>query len=430
LLLQSMQLQQHRMAANNQQIMANLAQNVAIGASQQPTPSQLNQLQISQQLQSQRVGDNPNALNPNRMIPQESNPHNFPIPLDSQKRLVAIGVPSDKLVSWKEVIHWLQEAYKGQRINEEQYGKVKTEYYQVATAINSNPRAFFLQQVQLRNAGGLQAQHQQLMNPILGRTAIPGQQQPVNPQQSLQTAQQAMPPQAQLNLSGLQQMPQQIPAPQAAVPAQAVQQQQQQQPQLQQQQQHQIHAAQAAQVAQVAQQRKTRAPAKKPPARKGQDAANPMVIGNTPTPTNVPTPSPAQLPASLPTTTPINVASPAGMHLPGSTPIGISPAETHTVPTPKQIEVPQSAETARDQLQALQFINTESEKIRGQLMTYFANQQPKNLTQEEKVEMRTLLGGKSQECINHIEKLAPLLYVITKDEGRITSLLRLVAVRF
>jgi hypothetical protein len=418
LMLQQLQFQQQRQIVTNQQMLANLGQTGGIPANQmtQIQLQQLHQMRQQQpqqgqpQLQQARGGENTSGVvNPNQMIPPDNNPHNFPIPFDTQQRLVVIGVPADRLMSWKDVIDWLHEALKASVINEDQYAKVKAEYQQVANAISTNPRFY---QMQMRNPAGVGAvqahTQQQLLSQMQQARQLPGQQ--VNLQRPLQNSPQTGPQPMQMNMAGMPQIPQQISPPQAP-PLQAQQSQQAQQP-------PQVTAAQ---------QRKARLPPKKAPAKKGQDASNPMVIGNTPTPTTMPTPSPAQNAASLPTTTPMNVASPAGLHHPGSTPqgLGISPADTHT---PSQGDSMQAMmEKNSDYQTAIAFVRVEMEKIKVQMTAVWANKPAKNLSQEEKDQMKMLLSSKqTQDYVGRIDKLAPFLYIITKDEARVSSFLRLV----
>jgi hypothetical protein len=424
--LQQLQ-QQQRQLANNQQMLPNLNQGAGMPTSQMAQLQQQLQLQQlqqqqQQQQQQQRAGENnANAgINPNRILPQEHNPHNFPIPFESQQRLIAIGVPSERLVSWKEVINWLQEAFKRRSITEEQYGKVKNEYHQVATAMNANPRAF-LQQFQGRNAAntpGMQAQNQQLVNQLHNRQ-VPGQQMTAQ-QQPIQNSTPSVAPQVQMNMPGMQQVPLQMPAQAQAPPLQS---QISQQPQS-------MQAQAQAQLPQ-AQARKSRPPQKKLPPKKGQDASNPMVIGNTPTPTNVPTPSPAQHPATLPTSTPMNMQSPAQLNQYGATPqaMGISPSDMHTPSQGDQMQMQQNQMEVRHQdlLLATNFVKTEIEKIKIYMQTTWLPQQSKQLSPEEKQQMKILLGNnQTHDLLGRIEKLAPPLYLLTRDENKVINFLRLV----
>src|SRR5277367_1699829 len=284
-MLQQMQLQQRQQLANNQQILSNLTQGSGLPTNQM-TPAQIHQFQQiqqqqqqAQQLQQARAAGGDSATSgvilPNSMLPREANPHNFPIPHDSQQRLVAIGVPSDKLMSWNEVISWLQEAYKATIINDEQYNKVKAEYHSVSLRMNQNPQAYWqAKQLQARNAaaaglGNMSTSNQLLLQQMQARQQqlAAGQQSQVP--QTMQNTPQTMPPQVQMNMAGIPQLQQQMPPQQPQAPSlqtQVSQQQQQPPPQTQQQQ------AQNPQP-----QRKGRAPQKKPPAKKGQDATNPMV---------------------------------------------------------------------------------------------------------------------------------------------------------
>jgi hypothetical protein len=155
-----------------------------------------------------------------------------------------------------------------------------------------------------------------------------------------------------------------------------------------------------------------------------------MVIGNTPTPTNVPTPSPAQHAASLPTTTPqMNMASPAAFHHLGSTPqgLGISPADTHT---PSHIESMQQSqmEAKNPELQAAnQFVRMKMEEVKLQMQNTWLPQQAKNLSPEEKQHMQALLHNpQTLEYLKRLDKMAPIFYHLTRDEAKLTSFLRLV----
>jgi len=147
--------------ANNQQIALNLALEDSGTLSNQMTPVQIHLFQrlhhhqqVAQLQQQARTsaGDSATSgvLQPNNMLPQAANPHNYPIPPDSQPALMAIGVPLDKLMSWNEVINWLQDAFKAGIVNEEQYEKVRDEYHSV-----TNPQAYYqAKQLQARKAAG------------------------------------------------------------------------------------------------------------------------------------------------------------------------------------------------------------------------------------------------------------------------------------
>jgi hypothetical protein len=122
--------------ANNQQIASNIAQDSGIMRNQL-TPAQIHQLQQIQEQQRleqirRRVGGDSTTFSvglANPVLPEEAHLDTFPIPHDSRQTLVGIGVPSDKLVSWKEVVGWVQDAYRADIINEHQYNKVKDEYF-------------------------------------------------------------------------------------------------------------------------------------------------------------------------------------------------------------------------------------------------------------------------------------------------------------
>lgn len=433
-MIEQMQLQQQRQQYTNQQLLAGLnPQNTNL------PPQQLGQLRQLQLQQMQRAaaaaGNNgANVINPNRMIPTETNPHNYPIPYENQQKMIAIGVPSDRMSSWKDVIGWLQEAFKAGIITDEQYSQVRLQYGQVSQQMASNPR-YLQQQIQLRNnaqlgnvsnqnqIGNIQTQNQQLVSQMQQQQMQQARQavgQQASQQQQVQTSAPSIPPQVQMNMT----------VPQQQVPQQMSSQPQPAQPQMQQSQQQQQHQQQ--QHAQAAQPRKARAPPKKMPAKKGQDAANAIPITNTPTPSAIPEPSPAQHHATLPNSTPINVMSPAIMHHPGSTPqgSGISPTDTHT---PSQGDSFQQTLISQVDFQGLEFKNAQSfckmemEKLRLQLTNQMARQQPKQLTTEQKQRMRALLMDNAMtDYIGRIEKLAPILFLLTRDEGKTSNFLRVV----
>jgi hypothetical protein len=451
--LQHMQIQQQRQFANNQQLLNNL-QPGGVGGNQQLTPLQMQpfqqqlaqaqQVQQSQQ-QQQRPGDaNPNILNLTRLIPNDVNPHNYSIPFETQQRLSQIGIPAERLGSWTEAIDWLTEARKSGMVGDDIVSKVGAEYQQVYQAINSDPRAFMQAQQLQRNmanmVAGNRAPNQMLMNQMQRQVQMAQQGQKLNLPQGLQNVPGGLSPQVQLNIANLQQqMAQQTPQPQA----QALQAQQPQQPQPQAQpppqipvpqQQIPLQTQQAQQQQQQqqqmapAQQRKppARAPPKKAAAKKGGDSSNPMVIGNTPTPTNIPTPSPAQIAAQLPSTTPMNVASP-NLPLPAVTPqgLGISPTDTHTPPQGQPMQIPD--QKIYDQATAFAFVRTNIERIRNMMFAGANNLTVKNLSQEEKDQMRAYLNNpQTAEFIGRIDKLAPLMLMITRDENRTIEFLRLV----
>ena len=246
-------------------------------------------------------------------------------------------------------------------------------------------------QSQNQLGGNIQNQNQQLVQQQQQQQQVqqarlpPGQQ--VN--QQMQTSPQSIPPQVQMNMLGLSHQQRQASQLQMAQSQQQPQQhQQQQQPAQQQPQQTQ----QQAQQAPASQQRKTRPQAKKAPPKKGQDAANAIPINNTPPPTMIPEPSPAQHPSSLPNSTPMNVASPALMHHPGSTPSGsgISPTDTHT-PTQGNDLIQQTLSQVdfqgQDFKNAQTFVRMEMEKLKNVMMNQMSVQQPKRLTPEQKQRM-------------------------------------------
>jgi len=413
-MVQQMQLQQQqRQLANNQQMLPNL--NQGAGMPNQQMAQMQQQLQL-QQLQQQRAGENnPNALNPSRIIPQEQNPHNFPIPYESRQRLATAGVPTERLVGWKETIAWIQENHK--QLTDEQRLKVQSEYYQVANAMKTNPRAF-LQQFQVRNpanVAGIQVQNRQLVNQMANRQ-LPGQ--PSAPQQPIQNTTPSVAPQVQMSMAAMQQIPLQMPPQPHAhhLQSQLPQQPQTMPPQPQ------VPPAQA---------RKLRPPPKKAPAKKGQDASNPMVIGNTPTPTNGPTPSPAQHPAALPTSTPMNMQSPAPLAQFGTTPqnVGISPSDMHTPSHAEQMQVQQNQMEARNQdlHVAANFVRQEIEKIKVSMQGTWLPNQARQLSPEEKQQMKVLLRNpQTLELLGRIEKLAAPFYLLTRDENKVINFLRLV----
>jgi len=76
---------------------------------------------------------------------------------------------------------------------------------------------------------------------------------------------------------------------------------------------------------------------------------------------------------------------------------------------------------------AVGFVRNNMEKIRNMMLAGASNLPVKNLTQEEKDQMRGYLNNpQTQEFIGRIEKLAPLMLLITKDENRTIEFLRLV----
>jgi hypothetical protein len=121
----------------------------------------------------------------------------------------------------------------------------------------------------------------------------------------------------------------------------------------------------------------------------------------------------------------MNVASPAGLHNPGSTPqIGISPAEIHT---PSQGEPMQPSDPRHQEIQAaFAFVRAEIDKMKSTAATA-GGLQPKNLTPEEKDEMKLIAGRKQiWDFIGYMDKLAPYIYFFTKDEQKTSDFLRLV----
>ena len=80
-----------------------------------------------------------------------------------------------------------------------------------------------------------------------------------------------------------------------------------------------------------------------------------------------------------------------------------------------------------DHTGALAFVRNNIEKIQNLMVAGANNLQLKNLTQEEKDQMRGYLSNpQTQEFIGRIDKLAPLMLLITKDEHRTIEFLRLV----
>jgi hypothetical protein len=92
-------------------------------------------LEASKERQAQQQAGPTSASN--KILPRKYNPQNFPIPFESQWRLIAIGVPSERVGSWKEVINWLQHALKRGSVTEWQYDEVKKVYDQLAEAMNT-----------------------------------------------------------------------------------------------------------------------------------------------------------------------------------------------------------------------------------------------------------------------------------------------------
>jgi hypothetical protein len=217
-----------------------------------------------------------------------------------------------------------------------------------------------------------------------------------------------------------------------AMPMSQVPLQMPQAPPLQPQVSQQAQALQAQASVQSTQARKSRPPQKKPPPKKGQDASNPMVIGNTPTPTNIPTPSPAQHPATLPTSTPMNMQSPAPLTQFGSTPqtVGISPSDMHTPSQSEQMHVQNQMDIRNQDLHvANNFVKAEIEKVKVYMQVKWLPKQSRQLSPEEKQLMHNLLGNhQTLECLGRIEKLAPPLWLLTRDENKVINFLRLVGV--
>jgi Mediator complex subunit 15 len=127
----------------------------------------------------------------------------------------------------------------------------------------------------------------------------------------------------------------------------------------------------------------------------------------------------------LPTRMASNVAS-SNLPLPAATPQGlIPPADTQASPQGQPTQVPDgqiSHQTAKA------FVNTNIRKIRSMIMVAgAANLQVKNLTPEEKEQMRGFLSNtQTLEFIARIDRLAPVMLMITKDEKRTIEFLRLV----
>jgi len=128
-----MQPQQQQQLANNQQILSNTDKSAA--ASENP-PISTNTAATATIAAStadgwRRLNSDIQRRPSQPRIATGSQTHNFAIPQDSQQKLGGIGVPSDKLVSWNEVISWLKlrlkDAFKANSINDYQYNKVKDE---------------------------------------------------------------------------------------------------------------------------------------------------------------------------------------------------------------------------------------------------------------------------------------------------------------
>jgi hypothetical protein len=258
--------------------------------------------------------------------------------------------------------------------------------------------------LELQQNRNLSPQQQLLLSQMQAR-----QQLPTSMQQQMPNAQQPVPQALQMPMV-TPQVSAPIPQPQAP----PLQSQQTQQPQSQ---------VPTNKQPQQTQSRPSRAASKKS-AKRGQDASNPLVIGNTPTPTNIPTPSPAQNPAALPSTTPVNIASPAAMHHPGSTPrVGVSPADMHT-PSAADTAHPVLDKNADYQMAGL-FVKREIEKLRPQLA--MANIPAKNLTAEEKEQMLQYNNDPTvMDYLRRLAELAQLLYAVTKDEAKTRQFLQLV----
>ena len=78
--------------------------------------------------------------------------------------------------------------------------------------------------------------------------------------------------------------------------------------------------------------------------------------------------------------------------------------------------------------QAMAFVRSETEKIKQLTQAQLAGQQPKNLVPEEKAQLIALLNNKQTiEYINKMERLAPLLYILTRDEAKTSGFIRLVS---
>jgi len=428
------QFQLTRELANNQQLFANLNQqqtNAGPNAQQLALMAQLRNTPLARQQQPlQQQAQGLNAVNPARLIPQQANPHNFPIPAESQQRLAQNGVPRDRMSSWSEVINWIQEAHKQGILTDEQVAKFQQEYKQQGRPLSLTPRALMQQYQQQQQqaaavsagaASNLQAQNQQIL--MQQARQIQGQQ--INLQQSLQNQSQGIPPQMQMALSGIPIIPQQVQQQQAPLLQAQSSQQPPTQPQLQQPQQQPQPPTLPAQAppqpqVQPVQQRKGRPPPRKPSAKKGQDAANPLVVGNTPTPTNIPTPSPAQLHASLPTTTPVHMASPATVPHPTPQGLGISPVDPNTTHTSSHVDNPQHPDSDAQARMAnvVGQIRAEMEKQRQSLSNWIT--QLKELSPEQKEQMKAVIASPPViEFLNRADKVLPFVWNHAKNEPQV-----------
>ena len=80
-------------------------------------------------------------------------------------------------------------------------------------------------------------------------------------------------------------------------------------------------------------------------------------------------------------------------------------------------------------LRAVNFVKTEIEKFANYVQTTWLPQQSKSLSPEEKRQMKIFVGNrKTLELLSRIENLAPPLYLLTRDEKKVVSFLRLVCV--
>ena len=121
----------------------------------------------------------------------------------------------------------------------------------------------------------------------------------------------------------------------------------------------------------------------------------------------------------------MTVASPAGLHFLGSTPqgIGISPTDSNNPFRNEQMTFPF---TVQEQQTAITFVKAEMEKQK-MMPAAWTNRPLKNLSPEEKDQMRVLLSNQqTQDCIGRIDRLAPWMLLITKNEEQTIHFLRLV----
>src|SRR3981189_2262615 len=109
--------------------------------------------------------------------------------------------------------------------------------------------------------------------------------------------------------------------------------------------------------------------------------------------------------------------------------MGISPSDMHTPSQGDQMQMQQNQVEIRHQdlLLATNFVKTEIEKIKIYMQTTWLPQQSKQLSPEEKQQMKILLGNnQTHDLLGRIEKLAPPLYLLTRDENKVINFLRLV----